>query len=79
MISPGALLLGLLLAAPALWAALREGTVAADVAMQRLVLILIATTIAWATLQALVNGFVRSVSKNDRDETAPARRRSSDQ
>lgn len=69
--SPAALLLALAVAAPTLWATLVTGTVPVDVALQRLLLILIGTAVAWNFVERLISGFARSSAVRRQ----PARRR----
>ncbi len=78
MISPAALLLGLAVAAPSLWGALVNGTIAVDVALQRTVLILAASAVAWGVFQSLLDGFARSANRRSAARTrvrTEARRR----
>jgi hypothetical protein len=53
MPSPGALLVGLLVAAPAVYGALVTGTVSVDAALQRLVVVLVGMSVATAAVQRL--------------------------
>ena len=70
MISPAALVAGLVLATPTLWAALVDGTMPAGVAMQRVIVILIGTTLAWTALQLLFGGFARANEEKEKAKAA---------
>jgi len=81
MISPLALVLALAVAAPSLWATLYEHSLPVDVALRRMLLILVATSLGWSLVQQLLAGFARSAARgtagaaeNGSDRT-PARRR----
>lgn len=54
---PAVLILGLLIASPTLKAALLDGTMPADVALERVLIILIVTSLAWVALRALLEGY----------------------
>jgi O-antigen/teichoic acid export membrane protein len=59
--TPATLFIGLLVAAPALWAAFR-GTLPVDVALQRLVIILLVISIGGSILRTLVQAYSRAAA-----------------
>ncbi len=54
---PAVLMLGLLIASPTLKAAFLDGTMPVDVALRRVLVILIVTAIAWVAMRSLVQGY----------------------
>ena len=74
--TPAGLLVGLLVAAPTLYAAVIRGSVPVDVALQRLLIILVVAGVVWAGLEKLVRNFsdaaVRArAEKSDASEHLP--------
>lgn len=59
---PAALLVALALAGPTLWGAVVDGAVPVDLALQRLLLILVATMFGWSVVHRLVAGFARTAN-----------------
>ncbi|MGN6244323.1 MAG: hypothetical protein ACTHQ3_11715 [Motilibacteraceae bacterium] len=55
---PTALLVGLLIASPALWRSLVEGTMPAGIALQRTLLSLVVASVGAAVLEAVVSPYV---------------------
>lgn len=70
--SPSALLLGLAVAAPTLHGALVGGTVPVDVALQRLLVILLVTGLGLSAVHRLVGGFARSAAQAQTDRQGQA-------
>jgi hypothetical protein len=59
ILPPGALLFGLVIAAPTVWGALFRGTVPVDVALPRVLVVLLVTSAGWLALQRLVRAYTR--------------------
>jgi hypothetical protein len=77
--TPVTLFVGLVVAAPALWAALVRGSLPADVALQRLVTILLVICVVGSLVSGLVQAYVRVAAGAQRgsgvsDRRAAARR-----
>jgi len=59
-ITPGAVLIGLLLSSPALWGALTDPAASVDAALTRFLLGVVGAAFGLSLLRTLVNGYVRS-------------------
>jgi len=68
------LFVGLVVAAPALWAALVSGSLPADVALQRLVIILLVISVVGALVNGLVQAYIRVGAAAQRGSGVPDRR-----
>jgi hypothetical protein len=78
---PGAVLLGLVLAAPTLWAALVAGTVPVDVALQRVLLALVLSIAGGLALENQLRAYARPETEQENrgsDHETLHRRRSDD-
>jgi hypothetical protein len=79
-LTPGTLLLSLAVASPALWAALVRGTMPAEVALERLVIIVLVVSVSASALRGLVHSYSRSALSSGNgaggqpDRRDPARR-----
>jgi hypothetical protein len=75
--APATLLLCLALAAPSLWASLVEGTLPPEVAIQRLLIILVVVSVGASALRGLVRAYTKTNHAPGDAKTTPERRRSS--
>lgn len=67
IISPAAVLFGVLVASPTLWGTLMQDTVPVDVAFWRFIVILLVGAVGWTAVQKLVSGFVVPVAPTTPD------------
>jgi hypothetical protein len=74
MPSPGALLVGLVVASPAVWGALVTGTVSVDEALQRVAVVLLGMSLATAAVQRLWRSYTEHAAIARRAAPADAER-----